>query len=283
MGGPMSGHLARAGSDLIVWNRSPEKLAQLTDLGVPAARSLKELGAACEAVFLCVRASADVEACALQTAEGYRQAGRGDGLLIVDHSTILPSAAIDIGRKLGEFGVRFVDAPITGGSMGAQKGALTIFCGGDPADVEHAIAIMAPYTKRAERVGPLGAGQTMKAANQIAVALALLGMCEALAFAEKSGLDIAQTRDLLSGGAAGSWAFDNYGPKVLARDWSPGFTVDNQVKDLAYCELAAQDAGAAVPGTELVHTLLKEMQANGQGWMTTAGIFQALLDRGGRT
>lgn len=277
MGGPMAGHVARSGADLLVFNRTPEKTLPLLELGAKAADSLEQVGAECGQVFLCVRASEDVAACAGAIAQGYKSAGRSDGLLIADHSTILPEAAIELFQELRDQGIGFVDAPITGGSMGAQKGTLTVFCGGESGHIEAAMPTMKCYAKRAERVGGPGAGQTMKAANQIAVACSLLGLCEALAFAKNSGLDVAQTRELLSLGAAGSWAFENYGPKILNLDWSPGFTVDNQVKDLAYCEEAARGSGASVPGTELVHRLLRSMQGKGEGGLTTAALYLELL------
>lgn len=273
----MAGHVAKSGADLLVYNRTREKAQPLAGLGVAVAESLEQLGAECDQVFLCVRASEDVQACTEAIANGYRTASRSDELLIVDHSTILPEAAVHIFDRLADIGIGFVDAPITGGSMGAQNGTLTIFCGGSVSCIEAAMPTMKCYAKRAERVGGPGAGQTMKAANQIAVACSLLGLCEALAFAKNSGLSVSQTRELLSLGAAGSWAFENYGPKILNQDWSPGFTVDNQVKDLAYCEQAANGAGASVPGTELVHRLLKSMQSKGEGGLTTAALYLELL------
>jgi 3-hydroxyisobutyrate dehydrogenase-like beta-hydroxyacid dehydrogenase len=175
---------------------------------------------------------------------------------------------------------RFVDAPITGGSMGAQKGQLTIFCGGSEEDVTEAMLAMKPYTKRAERMGGNGAGQMAKMANQIAVGGALLALCEALSFAKKAGLDVALTRELLAGGAGGSWAFDNYGPKILAEDWSPGFSILNQRKDFGYCREAAQSIDAAIPGTDLVDRLLKQLQDEGHGEWTTAALFDRMMRMG---
>lgn len=282
MGGPMAGHVAKAGFDLTVWNRSPEKSKPFAELGVPVAESLEELGATCSQVFLCVRGSDDVSECCAELADGFIASTEHESLIIVDHSTISPSVAAQLHQDLAaKEDIWFVDAPITGGSMGAQKGQLTVFCGGRESDIEAARPVMNSYGKRVERVGGPGAGQMTKAANQIAVAGALMGLCEALAFAEKAGLDLTLTRELLSGGAAGSWAFENYGPKILARDWSPGFTVDNQVKDLAYCEEAGEAIGMDLPATHLAHELLRAMQRHGRGNWTTAALFQELLDGGG--
>ncbi len=276
MGGPMADHVFLAGFDLVVFNRTPEKSEKYREKGLAVAQSLEAIGEECDQVFLCVRATEDVEECVRALARTARS-----GTLIVDHSTILPEAAEKLHGELKKRSLRFVDAPITGGSMGAVKGALTVFCGGEPEAIEDAKPVMSAYAKRVERVGGPGAGQLMKAANQIAVAGSLLALCEALAFAEKAGLELAQTRDLLSGGAAGSWAFENYGPKIVAGDWSPGFTVDNQIKDLEYCEQAARAAKAWVPGTELVHKLLREMRSEGEGARTTAALFEKLKRAGG--
>jgi 3-hydroxyisobutyrate dehydrogenase-like beta-hydroxyacid dehydrogenase len=197
------------------------------------------------------------------------------GTLFIDHSTIAPDGAVALAAELKSKALRFVDAPITGGSMGAQKGQLTIFCGGDEADVAQAIEVIKPYTKTAARVGPSGAGQQMKMANQIAVGGALLALCESLNYAAKAGLSVQQAHELIGGGAGGSWAFSNYGTKILNRDWSPGFTIDNQRKDFAYCAEAAKKLGAAIPGTDLVDRLLAELQNAGHGGWTTAALFEA--------
>lgn len=267
----MAGHLLRAGNELTVWNRTPEKAEGLRASGARVALTLSEVGRTCDAVFLCVRATEDVRECLSELAME-----AAPGTLFVDHSTILPQGAIEFHEWLRGLGMRFVDAPITGGSMGARKGQLTIFCGGDLRDTTEVIELAHPYAKRAERVGGPGAGQWMKMANQIAVGGALIALCESLCFAEKAGLELSQTLELLGGGAAGSWAFENYGPKVLQRDWSPGFTIDNQVKDFVYCSEAAKSIGASIPCTELVRDLLAEMQSEGKGGLTTAALFEKL-------
>jgi 3-hydroxyisobutyrate dehydrogenase-like beta-hydroxyacid dehydrogenase len=272
MGAPMAGHLLSAGHHLTVWNRTASKTAPLAAQGADVADSLEDLGARCDFVFVCVNKTEDV----LECVAGLR-AGAKPGTLIVDHSTILPEAAVGIHKDLSGVGVRFVDAPITGGSMGAQSGKLTIFCGGDEADVGEVLPIIAAYAKRAERVGGPGAGQTMKLANQIAVGGALIALCESLSFAAKAGLDLHQTKDLLGGGAAGSWAFDNYGPKILNEDWSPGFSVSNQLKDFRYCLQTARDIHAAVPATQLLERLLTITEEQGNGPKTTAVLYETLM------
>ncbi|HMS55648.1 MAG TPA: NAD(P)-dependent oxidoreductase [Fimbriimonadaceae bacterium] len=271
MGAPMAGHLVRSGAQVTVWNRTPGRTAPLADAGAKVSNSLGELAQDSDVVFLCVSRSEDVLDCIQGLKVGLRA-----GHLIVDHSTIAPSVARQISEDLGKIGVGFVDAPITGGSMGAQAGTLTIFCGGQDAEVDRAIVACRPYTKRAERVGPCGAGQLMKLANQIAVGGALIGLCECLAFAKRAGLDLEQAKSMIGSGAGGSWAFENYGPKILNQDWSPGFSIKNQRKDFAYTKDAAKDLEAQVPGTSLVDELLAILESEGHGEWTTAALFEVL-------
>lgn len=272
MGAPMAGHILNAGVPLNVYNRNRAKALPLGDRGAIVMDSLAELGARCGLVFLCVGTTEDVRECLAQLT-----ARAAPGTLFVDHSTISPKGAIEIHEELRGNGFRFVDAPITGGSMGAQIGSLTVFCGGEPRVIDEATPTMLHYSRRVERVGGPGAGQMMKMANQIAVAGALLGLCESMAFAKKAGLDLGQTHRLLASGAAGSWAFENYGPKILGEDWSPGFSIKNQRKDLRYAEEAAEAIGQSIPGAELVDALLARLEDEGHGEWATAALYEALL------
>jgi 3-hydroxyisobutyrate dehydrogenase-like beta-hydroxyacid dehydrogenase len=269
MGGPMAGHLVKAGHQVFVWNRTPSKAAPLAELGATVCDNLSELAPNCDIICTCVGTSQDVEAVTLELAKS-----ANPNTLFIDHSTIEPSMAKSLAERLANNNLRFVDAPITGGSMGAQAGTLTIFCGGNEADVAQAIDAIQPYAKRAERVGEVGAGQTMKLANQIAVGGALIGLCESLGFAAKAGLNLEQAHSMIGGGAGGSWAFVNYGPKVLNSDWSPGFSIKNQTKDFRYCEAAAEEFGVQIPMTELVHKLLNELKNAGREEETTAALFE---------
>lgn len=277
MGAPMAGHLMRAGHPLVIWSRTPGRVEPLREAGAHVAESPADLARQAEVVFLCVNRSEDVR----EVVEAL-EPGLSSGQVVVDHSTIAPSEARALHRRLAERGIAFVDAPVTGGSMGAREGKLTIFCGGRREDFERVAPILAAYAKRAEHVGGPGMGQMMKLANQIAVAGSLLGLCESLAFAQAVGLDLAQTRELLAGGAAGSWAFDHYGPKILARDWSPGFSIRNQRKDFAYAREVAEELGLEIPGTLLVDRLLGQLEAEGRSEDTTAALFDVLArGRGG--
>ena len=275
MGGPMAGHLAAAGRDVVVWNRSAAKTAPLVEKGARVAPDLATLGEQCGIVFLCVTRSEDVKECLVALTQCAKQS-----TLFVDHSTIAPNASLEIEADLRLKGFGFVDAPITGGSMGAQKGQLTIFCGGSEQDVAEAMPYMQAYAKRAARVGGPGAGQMMKMVNQIAVGGALLALCESMSFAKKAGLDLAQVRDMVGGGAAGSWAFENYGPRILTSDWTPGFSINNQLKDFGYCVDAARAIDAAIPGTDLVQALLLISKGAGMGELTTAALYETMLAMG---
>ena len=272
MGGPIAGHLINGGHDVTVWNRSTAKSEPLRAQGATVARDLKSLAENCDVIFTCVGRSEDVAEVVREMAPHAKP-----GTLFIDHSTIEPSMARTLCNELKSQNLNFVDAPITGGTMGAQKGTLTIFCGGDHNDVASAMTVMLPYTKRAERVGDSGSGQVMKLANQIAVGGALLGLCESIAFAKKAGLDINQAHSMIGGGAGGSWAFENYGPKVLNQDWTPGFSVKNQRKDFGYCEAAAKDLGIEIAMTELANRLLGELQKLGREEEATAALYEVYL------
>lgn len=273
----MAGHLLAAGHDVTVWNRTAEKSEPLREQGAKVASSLNDLARECDVVFLCVNRSEDVRDCLASMRNAK------PNTLFVDHSTIAPPAAQAIYQELKQDGFRFVDAPVTGGSVGAKKGQLTIFLGGDPKDVDEALPLVQPYAKRAERVGGPGAGQMAKMANQIAVGGALMALCETLSFAQKAGLDVAQIRSLVGGGSGGSWAFENYGPMILEKNWTPGFSIKNQRKDFGYCEEAAREIDAAIPGTHLVDKLLGRLQDEGHGEATTAMLFEELMRMGADT
>lgn len=277
MGEPMAGHLYKKQGAVTVWNRTTGKANALVEAGATLAPSVQSLGESCDIVFLCVRGGEDTVELASALADCMTR-----GSIVVDHSTTQPAAAMEASRILSARGIAFVDAPITGGSMGAKNGTLTIFLGGEPSDCERVSGPLSAYAKKAQRVGGVGSGQWAKLANQIAVAGSLLGLCESLSFAKKAGLDVRQVHELLSGGAAGSWAFDNYGPKLLNEDWSPGFSIDNQQKDLLYTMESAEAVDAAVPMTALANQLLELLQQDGDGGKTTAALYAKMLDLKGR-
>ena len=266
MGGPMAGHLERAGHAPAVWNRTAAKAAGFKN----PVDSPEELARQAYVIFLCLGNDHDVREVTNRLLSAAQP-----GTLIVDHSTISPEGARAMHTLCQEKGSAFLDAPITGGSMGAQAGTLTIFCGGDRADYDRAEPMMAAYAKRSRLVGGPGAGQTMKAVNQIAVGGALLGLAESFAFAEAAGLDLAEVREMIGGGAAGSWAIEHYGPKIIHGDMAPGFSIDHQRKDFAICRAAAEALGLPLPATELADALLAPLQEEGRGQEATAAIIDS--------
>jgi 3-hydroxyisobutyrate dehydrogenase-like beta-hydroxyacid dehydrogenase len=161
--------------------------------------------------------------------------------------------------------------------MGAINGTLTIFLGGDAEACVMAEGIVSAYGRNVRRVGGSGAGQWMKLANQIAVGGALAGLCESLAFAHRAGLDIHLAKEMIGAGAGGSWAFDNYGPRILNENWEPGFSIRNQVKDFRYVISAAEQTGASVPTTRVINSQLESM-LNEFGGETTAAWYRKLVD-----
>lgn len=269
----MAGHLLAADLPVTVWNRTAEKAIPLAEKGAEIAQSLAEVAEECKTILLCVNRTEDVDE--VLTA---LLAAAKPGTLIIDHSTIAPLAAKEFHARCTAHSIRFVDAPVTGGSTGAQAGKLVIFLGGEDDDCVDAKETVAPYAKRVERVGGPGAGQSMKMANQIAVGGALLGLCESLALAARSGLDVRQARDMIGSGAGGSWAFEFYGPRMLDENWEPGFSVKNQRKDFGYVEEAARALGMPIPGTEACDAWLAKLEAKGQGEDATYRLYELLRD-----
>jgi 3-hydroxyisobutyrate dehydrogenase-like beta-hydroxyacid dehydrogenase len=267
MGSRMAGHLITKGHDVTVWNRTASRAEPLREKGAKVAQTVRQLADSCDFVCICVSKSEDVLEVVSQFPESMQ------GKIVIDHSTIAPKVAREIGSRLN---CAFIDAPVTGGERGAIEGTLTIFCGGNTNDFNKAKPIMEAYGAKVRLVGPQGSGQLMKMANQIAVGIGVLALCESMAFAEKAGLDLTETLELLGSGAAGSWAFANYGPKILERNWTPGFSVALQLKDLRYALDAGRASGASLPGTEMVAGLLAEMERAGMGQDATPALFKAL-------
>lgn len=275
MGGPMAGHLVKAGRNVTVWGRNQDRVQAVVNQGATSVGTLAELAAACDAICLCVTRTEDVQQC-LNELLGFARSGT----IFIDHSTISPKGSRLMHDKATSAGMKFVDAPITGGSMGAKNGTLTVFLGGAEEDCSNAQVVIEPYTRRSARVGGPGAGQLMKMVNQIAVAGSLLGLCESMAYAQKAGLDLAQTRELVGSGAAGSWAYENYGLKIINEDWTPGFSVDNQIKDFEYVIESAKELNAPAPMTRLCDCLLEKMSQAGHGSLTTAALYKEMAEAG---
>jgi 3-hydroxyisobutyrate dehydrogenase-like beta-hydroxyacid dehydrogenase len=270
MGGPMAGHVLARGGELVVWNRTPSRAAAIAAQGARVATSPAALAAQVDVLMLCVTGSEDVQGLAAEISPAL-----SPHAIVVDHTTIDPTVSREIAVGFGD---RWIDAPVTGGSMGAVNGNLTALCGGSESTLAVVRSVLEAYCRRIEYVGPSGHGQLMKAVNQVAVAGSLMGLCESMALAERAGLDLVQVRELLASGAAGSWSFENYGPKLLSRDWTPGFSVSNQLKDLRYCLKMADQFDARLPMTAATADVLEEMVEDGRGSDATVAVFEHLAE-----
>lgn len=281
MGRPMAKNLLKAGFDVTAYNRSEGPRAEVQAAGARIAASPAEAARDAELVITMVTDSPDVEAVCLGP-QGVIEGARA-GTVLVEMSTISPEVTRQVGAKLAERGVRMLDAPVSGGDSGAIAGTLSIMAGGEAADLERARPALEAMGKRIVHCGPLGAGQTVKLCNQIAVSLTNLALCEALIFAEKNGVDPAKMLEAVSAGAGGSWQMTNLGPKMIVRDFAPGFKVRLQRKDL---RLAIENAGqgnAALPGLALVSQLFAAVESAGLAEEGTQALLTALETLNGVT
>ncbi|KQR80827.1 NAD(P)-dependent oxidoreductase [Sphingomonas sp. Leaf343] len=268
MGAPMAGHLAKAGHDVVVFNRTRAK-AEATGLEVADTPAAAAEGA--DAVFTCVGNDDDLHAVTLGPDGAF--AAMRDGALFVDHTTV----SADIARRLAaETRLLVVDAPVSGGQAGAEKGALAIMCGGTAEAVAAAGPFMQAYAARIVHVGEAGAGQQTKMCNQIAIAGVIQGVAESLRFAQASGLDTAKVLEAISGGAAQSWQMVNRWPTMAEERFDFGFAVDWMRKDLGLALAEARSNGAVLPVTALVDQFYADVQAMGGGRDDTSSLIRRL-------
>jgi 3-hydroxyisobutyrate dehydrogenase len=264
MGSPMSANLASAGFEVRGWNRTPERplVKEAGGAGVRVVSTIAEAVRDVQVVALCVSDVGDVEEVLFGPGGVAEAAARG--ALVIDFSTIGPVAARSFGARLAGKGLRFLDAPVTGGDVGARAGTLTIMVGGKATDFDEASAIFAALGKVAKHCGEQGAGQAVKLCNQVLGALHMVALTEALALARMQGIDPSLVVEVCSTGAAGSWALSNLGPRVLRRDFAPGFMVKHLVKDLRLVLETPPGAGLdELRGTVLAKTLLEKVVALG--------------------
>jgi 3-hydroxyisobutyrate dehydrogenase-like beta-hydroxyacid dehydrogenase len=269
MGRPMAANLARAGFPLAVATHSPGKAAAaaremaVEGSDVRAAATPAEAARGAAVIVSCVPDAPEVES--VHLGPGGTSETAPPGAVVIDCSTIDAARARTIAARLADKGLAFLDAPVSGGQKGAVEGTLTFFVGGDAAAFETARPVFEAMGKRLTHLGPSGAGQLGKAANQILVANNLMAVSEALAFAGKAGLPLGPLHEALTGGAARSWALEVLGKKMIERDFKPAFAVKHQQKDLAIVLANARAAGVPLPGTALVHQLLASLEAQGRG------------------
>jgi 3-hydroxyisobutyrate dehydrogenase len=274
MGRGMAANLLRAGHDVVVWNRTATRMAPLVEVGATAAASPAEVARQCPIVLICVSDTPDVED-VVEGPDGILR-GLSAGSLVVDHSTISPSATIRLAEAVGAKGASWIDAPVSGGSEGAERGTLSIMAGGSDDDLERARPYLEAFGSTITHVGGVGDGQRVKIVNQVLVVGTQLAVSEALLFADAAGLDLDQTLAAVTGGAAGSWMLANRGPQMAVRDWRPGFTIDLQQKDLRLALAAADEVGVPMPGTSLIYQLYRSLQAAGLGEEGNHALVKAL-------
>ena len=253
MGAAMAANLARAGFPVTAWNRTEGRAPELKELGVDLAANPAAAAAAADVVVICVSDTSDVEDVLFGT-DGVVEGARED-TLVVDCSTIAPSGSWDFAARLRERGLHMIDAPVSGGSEGARNATLTIFVGGDASDVERARPVLDAIGRTITHVGPIGAGQAVKAVNQVILAGTYLGVAEGIVLAIKAGLDVEQVVEALGGGAAQSWVLANRSGRMIDNEYPLGFKVALHRKDLGIAlDLAAQ-LGAALPVSALAAQL----------------------------
>lgn len=262
MGRGMAANLLRSGTALTVYNRTAERAAPLVEQGAVAERTPRAVAEKSDVVISCVSDTADVEE-VLFGADGVAD-GLAPGGLVIDTSTVSPTATRHWAERLADGGVAFIDAPLTGGSEGAEQGTLSIMVGGADADVERALPYLRQVGSTITHVGPVGHGQVTKLVNQILVVSNMLGVAEALMFARASGLDLAKVIAAVEGGAGGSWMLSKRARQVIEDDWRPGFRVDLQQKDLRLVLEAAGELRVPMLATSLISQLYQPLLRDGR-------------------
>jgi 2-hydroxy-3-oxopropionate reductase len=281
MGSPMSVHLARAGYDVVGYNRSPDRTAPLVAAGGRAAGSAAEAVAEADVVAVMVPDSPDVQA--VLAGEGGVFDTAEPGTLVIDFSSIRPDVTVELNRAATERGLRLVDAPVSGGEAGAVNAALSIMVGGTPEDFAAAKPFLDVVGKTVVHVGPAGSGQTVKAANQLIVAANIQVLAEAVVFLEAHGVDMPAALEVLAGGLAGSKVLDQKKTNVLDRSFDPGFRIDLHHKDLGIVTAAAREAGVVVPLGAVVAQLMASARANGDGGLDHSALLRGVERLSGQT
>ena len=276
MGGPMAGHLATAGHEVTVFNRTREKAeAWVGTHGGALAETPAEAASGVELIFACVGNDDDVREVTLGTDGAF--SAMDEGAVFVDHTTASATLARELAQAAQRSGLGFLDAPVSGGQAGAEQGRLTIMVGGDQEVFARAHPVMDSYAKAVTRMGPAGAGQLTKMVNQICIAGLIQGLSEGLDFGLKAGLDMDRVIDVISQGAAQSWQMENRGKTMIRGAFEFGFAVDWMRKDLGICRDEAAHSGAQLPVAEIVDGFYEEIQKRGGGRWDTSSLIDLLL------
>jgi 3-hydroxyisobutyrate dehydrogenase len=275
MGFPMAGHLAAKGHTVSVFNRNAAKAKLWTEkYAGRAAATPREACHTAEVAFCCVGDDPDVRA--VVTGSDGMLAGLNAGAVIVDHTTTSAELARALAKECAGLGVGFVDAPVSGGQAGAENGALSVMCGGEPAHYSKAEPIIAAYAKMCKHMGPSGAGQLTKMVNQICIAGLVQGLAEAMNFGQRAALNMDDVLSVISKGAAQSWQMENRGRTMCEGKFDFGFAVDWMRKDLRICLDEARRSGTRLPVAALVDQFYAEVQAQGHGRWDTSSLMSLL-------
>jgi len=274
MGAAMCGHVMAAGHDVRVYSRTKQRAEPLLERGAEWCDSPRAVAEGCDAVFTMVGTPDDVRDVVL--GEDGVLGAMQEGSTLVDLTTSEPGLAEEIAEAAAERGVGAVDAPVSGGDVGARNGKLVIMCGGDQAAFDRARPLLEAYGQTIVLEGGPGAGQHTKMVNQIAIASGMVALCEALLYAHRSGLDPEKVLDTIGGGAAGSFSLSTYGPRLLKGDLEPGFKIDHFIKDLGIALAEARRMRLSLPGLALAEQLYLAAQAQGLGQKGTQALLVAL-------
>jgi len=274
MGSSMCGHLMAAGYEAIVFNRTAAKAQPLVAKGAKLADSPRSVALASDVVFTIVGYPHDVREVTL--GERGTLAGSRPGTVLVDMTTSEPALAIAIAAKASEKGVHAVDAPVSGGDVGAREARLSIMIGGEKDVVEALLPLFQAMGKTIIYQGPAGAGQHTKMVNQILIATNMIGVCEAMLYAYRAGLDLDVAIQSVSSGAAGSWSLNNLAPRMIAGNFEPGFFVEHFLKDMGIALAEARRMKLSLPGLALGEQLYRAVEAQGYGRKGTQALMLAL-------
>ncbi len=281
MGRPMARNVLAAGFALVVYDLMSEPVTELAKLGATAANSPAEVATASDVVLLCLPDSPDVEA-AMTGRQGLL-AGARSGQIVVDMSTISPVTARALAEKAAAQGVILLDAPVSGGQVGAANGTLSIMVGGDAEALEQIRPVLSAMGKTILHLGDSGAGQVAKACNQLVIAVTIEAVAEAMVLASKAGVDPAKVRAALLGGYANSRVLEGHGERFLARDFTPGFRTRLQYKDLNIALDTGRAYGAPLPAGALVHQLYAAMMARGDGDLDHSALITLIEELAGQS
>ena len=274
MGKPMATNLLKAGYPLTVWNRTRSKMNDLVKLGATAGESPKDVAEKSDVVITMVSDSPDVEEVVLGPSGVIE--GAKPGMILIDMSTISPTVTRKIAEKLAEKDVKMLDAPVSGGDIGAKQGTLSIMVGGPKEAFDECLPILEVLGKRITYMGSNGMGQSTKLCNQVICVLNIEAVCEGLMLGAKLGLDLEKLLNVVTAGAAGSWMLSNLGPKMIKRDFEPGFRISHQQKDLRLALTAAAEVNLPLPGTALVNQMFRSAEAEGLSAKGTQALIVAM-------